>query len=163
MKDEELVRRKLSEIEYQYFLREYRHYFEVLPQNCVHNHKHTPEIVEQDETDLSPTVKEGDDIRLCMLGSDNPEEWPGNICQDPLTAKRCPFFENKHNHQDALREYKERIADPKVLAHEYKDIAALKWTLESDPPVELSDKTLGQRIYFYIFAVFVKFQMWLRL
>jgi hypothetical protein len=39
--------------------------------------------------DRSPTTKR---IGLCLLGSADPEEWSGTICEDPIDAKKCPYF-----------------------------------------------------------------------
>ena len=114
MRDEEDVRKRLGAARYRYL----RKYLRPRPCNCVHNHRH--------ET--------GDGyVQLCMLGSDDPENWPGNICDTVENARTCPFYRNRHNKAELKAKFDLSLQDPDILNNEYRDIAVLQWVLEDEP------------------------------
>lgn len=115
MRDESEVRKKLGEARYRYL----RKYLRPRPCNCVHNHAHD--------------TGEGT-VRLCMLGSDDPENWPGNICDTVENVRTCPFYRNRYDKDELKAKFDTVLEDPDVLYNEYRDIAMLKWILEEEPP-----------------------------
>jgi hypothetical protein len=145
MKDEDEIKKKLEEVKYQYFKREYQEKFSCKPENCIHNYRHE---------------EDGEEIGLCMLGAENPEEWPGNVCDDVSTAKSCPFFEVRHQEDELREEFEEEIQDVSVLASDYKDIAALRWVLNGEVD---SHFTVWSKIRLFFFRLFVKIQLIMRL
>lgn len=141
MKDEKEIREKLKEVKHHYFVREYKDKMSCRPKSCIHNYRHE---------------EDGAEVGLCMLGAENPEEWPGNVCDDIETAQKCPFFEQKHDPEDLEKEFFEKLENGKILAEEYKDIAALKWTLEGDSEVDLTESfSVSQRIKMFFVRIFV--------
>jgi hypothetical protein len=95
-----------------------------------------------------------------MLGAENPEEWPGNVCDDVSTAKSRPFFEVRHQEDELREEFEEEIQDVSVLASDYKDIAALRWVLNGEVD---SHFTVWSKIRLFFFRLFVKIQLIMRL
>jgi len=127
MKDESEVRKKLGEARYRYL----RRYLQPRPCNCVHNHRHE--------------TAEGS-AQLCMLGSDDPENWPGNICDTVENVRTCPFYKNRYDKSQLKEDFDELLQDPDVLYNEYRDIAMLLWTLEEDSEVATTTLTWWQKI-----------------
>jgi len=73
-----------------------------------------------------------------MLGADDPENWPGNICDTVENAKTCPFFQTDFNKEDLKAEFKALLEDPDVLYEDYRDIAMLEWALEDTVAPDLA-------------------------
>jgi hypothetical protein len=69
-------------------------------------------------------------IRLCMYGSENPSEWPGNVCDTVETARECKLFQPRVSEKDAVKEFNDLMADDAWVYEHHKDIAALQWVLE---------------------------------
>jgi hypothetical protein len=79
-------------------------------------------------------------IGLCMLGAADPTTWPGNICEDPIDAQKCPFFERLESKQDAVErvqaEFYQQIRDLEWVEANMPEVAGLLWALDSkDLPV----------------------------
>jgi hypothetical protein len=144
MKDEKEVQQKLEQVKQKYFEIEYKKKFSCSPENCVHNYRHEDEDGE---------------IGLCMLGADSPEEWAGNVCDDEETAKKCPFFELKHDRDRLRTQFFERLERRDVLVDQYKDIAALKWVLEQR---QFVDFTWWSRFQLYMLRLFLSIKNTLR-
>ena len=149
MKSNEKVEKKLKQVKKNYLSREYRDKLHRCPENCEYNYRH--KTVNEDGRE--------EEIGLCMLGADNPEEWQGLICDDEETAKQCPYFECKHNKESIKKEFEESLNDEVIVANNYKDIAALNWVLDKK---EYSwDLGLVKRLwlrfvyYFYIISDFI--------
>lgn len=145
MKDKEAIERKLEEVQYQYFTREYGDKLSCRPKNCVHNYRHE---------------EDGEEVGLCMLGAENYEEWPGNVCDEKETAQKCPFFELKHDQDSLKREFAEKMDDKSLLAREYKDIVALKWVLEDDEDLEFG---LMRKVYLFYLRFVLLIRNWFRI
>jgi hypothetical protein len=108
-----------------------------LPNRCVHNHRQEldPRKAVEDEPNLSynrvdrrrlPVVNT---MGLCMLGAENPEEWPGNICEDPIDAQRCPYFDPLQTKDALLAEFQEQLKDYQWVEENLPDVYALLWVL----------------------------------
>lgn len=127
-----------------------------IPTNCVHNHRHTLDSRKRTEGEGNPLYNRietpnGQTIGLCMLGSDTPEEWSGNICEDIVDAQRCPYFNLAKSKEAVLKEFSDQIADITWLEKELPDVASLVWALER--PVKLS---LMARLKAWLFRVKVE-------
>lgn len=82
-----------------------------LPRFCVHNHRQPLDYRKEVEGVPNPGYNQvsaghGDDgralpvvqtIGLCMLKSESPDEWKGDICEDPEDALTCPYFQSRLN------------------------------------------------------------------
>jgi hypothetical protein len=139
MKTESEVRKKLREVKKEYLSREYRAKLGRCPENCIYNYRH------------KVTLSDGEvsEVGLCMYGSGNPEEWNGNICDDIKTAEECPLFTLRHDKETVKTSFEDSLKDPRILANQYKDIAALQWALESDVQVleEDSPSTFDENVH----------------
>lgn len=95
--------------------------------NCVHNVRH------EDKHGV---------IHLCFLGSDDPENWPGNVCDTDEIAQACPFFTPKKSKEDLVRDF-----DPT----QYPDLVALQWVMDTVQDLEpVSPRTWYQRFWAWL-------------
>lgn len=111
-----------------------------LPHLCRHNHRQpldTRKTVEDmpNDTYNRTTDRNGlpvvQTIGLCMLGAETPETWPGNICEDPIDAQRCPYFDPSANKDSIYRLFKDNIADLEWVRANMSELYGLLWTLEN--------------------------------
>ena len=89
------------------------------PDNCSHNHTH--QIPNTEDT-----------IRLCMYGSEDIENWPGDICDRDETAQACKVFSCKYEKQEVIEDENAKLSDNAYIKNAHPDIAALLWVLTSD-------------------------------
>lgn len=144
MRDEKHVRKKLLELKQKHLRRKLHKHLQPLPENCKHNQTHVGTNKEEDGQE---------EVGLCMLGHENIEEWPGNICEAPEKAEKCPFFNPKRSKEELIEEFKEEMKDPEVLAYEYPDIAALQWVLENEVGLQWSDRWVNRLKVHLTFAL----------
>ncbi len=111
-----------------------------LPHLCVHNHRQpldTRKTVEDvpNETYNRTTDRNGlpviNTIGLCMLGSDDPETWQGTICEDPIDAQRCPYFDPSVSKESIYQRFKENVGDPEWVRANMPELYGLLWTLDN--------------------------------
>lgn len=69
-----------------------------------------------------------------MLGADDPENWPGNVCDTVKNAETCPFFKSIQDKEQIQDEFRRELQDEDVLFRKYRDIAMLTWVLEEKSP-----------------------------
>jgi hypothetical protein len=65
-----------------------------------------------------------------MFGAEDPETWPGDICDEPIDAQRCPKFEPRLSKEVLLTEFREQITDAHWLMENMPEIDALLWVLD---------------------------------
>ena len=114
-----------------------------LPHHCVHNHRQPLDVRRTVEGEPNPTFNrvsaEGTQtIGLCMLGSNDPEEWQGTICEDPIDAQRCPFYTTMVNELEVLETLRQDLANPEWLGQNMPELSALLWVLDSQSLPSLS-------------------------
>ena len=119
---------------------------ERLPQCCVYNQRQPLDsrkkvggdtnteynrITRGDGRGALPVVQT---IGLCMYGSDDPEHWPGTICEDPVDARRCPpqAFTPKVTPEQVKNEFETQIKDPDWVKKNLPEVTALLWVLGND-------------------------------
>lgn len=117
MKREGKVEEKLRDLRYEHLKSKMEENLTPVPENCKHNYQYTAEDDDGEEVTVG----------LCMLGSDNPQEWPGNVCDAPQTAEKCPFFEPKKSEEELKEEFRDEID-----RGEYPDLTALQWVLDRE-------------------------------
>lgn len=66
-------------------------------------------------------------IGLCMLGSKDPEQWAGDICDDPIDAERCPYFKPRQSSDDVETEFYDNLRNPLWVTENLPAVAALLW------------------------------------
>lgn len=117
-----------------------------LPHLCVHNYRHPLDdrkIVDGDpnESYNRITIDAGIPVSrvlgLCMQGQSNPEEWGGNICEDPVDAQRCPLFEPVRTKSNILIEFDEQLNTPGWVEDNLPAVAALLWVMGKMIPTPL--------------------------
>jgi hypothetical protein len=67
-------------------------------------------------------------LGLCFYGSK--ELWTGNICDEPLDAKRCPYFTPVEDKDSVLRGFREDLRDASWVQENLPEVAGLLWVLE---------------------------------
>lgn len=139
MRREAEVRKKLRQVKHQYLSRQYKEKLSLRPENCKYYYEHH----EIDKETGKEVV-----VGLCMYGSENPEEWPGTICE---TIEDCHHFEPKYTKEEVKAEFEESLKDEVVVAHQYKDIAALQWVL--DDKVYSWDLAWYQRLHLWLLCL----------
>ena len=110
-----------------------------LPHRCVHNYQHpidTRKLVEGERNQNYnriglPVLQQG--IGLCRLGSDNPEEWGGTICDEPIDAKKCNIFTPLVSKQDLLKEFYTGLLDETWVSKNLPDVHVLFWVVGPRP------------------------------
>jgi hypothetical protein len=108
-----------------------------LPHRCVHNHRQPLDPRRQVGGESNPGFNRLDrrhlpvvqDVGLCMYGSDDPEEWSGDICDEPLDAQRCPVFETTETPLLAAQIFVAQVQEPGWLEAEMPNVAHLVWAL----------------------------------
>lgn len=107
-----------------------------LPHHCVHNHRQPLDVRRTVEGEpnaaFNRVSSEGSQtIGLCMLGAENPEEWRGTICEDPIDAQRCPYYITLLNEADVLETLRQDLSNPEWLGQNMPEAATLLWVLDS--------------------------------
>jgi len=112
-----------------------------LPNRCGHNHRQELDPRKSVGDEPNPSYNRVDRVRLpvineiglCMLGSENPEEWPGDICEDPIDAERCPYFNPTQTKEELMSEFIEQLRDTDWVAENLPDVMALLWVIDDVP------------------------------
>lgn len=110
-----------------------------LPQLCTYNIRHTLDLrkmVEGEENEFFNRITSkrhlpvSQTMGLCGYGQENPEEWNGTICEDPIDAQRCPLFVPKKSQDEILTEFKTQLAEEGWIEEHMPEVAALLWALD---------------------------------
>ena len=110
-----------------------------LPVLCQHNYRHPLDTRKAVDGEANPDYNQvglsSSTIGLCMLGSETPDEWQGNICEDPIDAQRCPYFNPIQSKPEIIKEFQRQLADRAWLEANMPDVAALAWVLDLTPQI----------------------------
>lgn len=108
-----------------------------LPTRCEHNYRHPLDARKLVDGEANsnynhiatklPVIQQT--IGLCMLGAETPDEWPGNICEDPVDAQRCPYFTCKTSKSEIWESLAQDLSDP-VWLETHIEIRTLLWVCE---------------------------------
>lgn len=106
-----------------------------LPHRCTHNHRQVLDTRRAVEGEANPTYNRvtadgAQTIGLCMLGAEDAETWPGTICEDPIDAQRCPYYNPAQSLDEVLDELHRDLSNPEWLAANMPELSALVWVLE---------------------------------
>lgn len=115
--------------------------------NCAHNVEHVPNRLPYSSSDvptdldLAPrrvttllVVQDESPTYLCSLGSENPAEWSGTICDRDSFSDGCPYFVPRVSAEAATAEFRELLLDDGYVYEHYRDVAALQWVVEDRRP-----------------------------
>jgi len=109
---------------------------EKLPHRCEHNHRHALDSRKETLGEPNERYNRIQDARhlplsqtmgLCMLGASDPEQWGGNICDDPIDAQRCPYFKPREDDKSIMDEFSASLKEPAWVEAHLPDVAALLW------------------------------------
>jgi hypothetical protein len=109
---------------------------ERLPQRCKHNHRHPLDVRKEiaGEPNAQYNRVNGKNlpvIGLCMYGFEGPETWPGNICEDPIDAQRCPMFDPAATKESVVADFHEQLRDLDWVSRDLPEVYGLLWALGS--------------------------------
>jgi len=116
---------------------------ERLPVHCRYNYRHsldTRKNVYGEPNDSYNRITRGDTsaglpvtqtIGLCLYGSEDPENWPGIICEEPVDALLCPpqAFTSKTTPEVAKSDLEAQIKDLNWLRDNMPGVYTLLWVL----------------------------------
>lgn len=110
---------------------------ERLPHRCVHNTRHALDVRKMVLGEPNPDYNRlasghSTVIGLCMYGAEDPTTWPGNICEEPIDAARCPLFEQKVSTQAVQAEFQSQIQDLGWVSENMPEVYGLLWALGSE-------------------------------
>lgn len=124
---------------------------EKLPHLCTHNYRHPLDhrrAVYGETNDTYNRISAGSEggislpvvqsIGLCMFGSESAETWPGNICEEPLDAQRCPLFQYRVTRAEVYAAFVSDLANPSWVETSLPAVSALLWVLGSTLAVRTS-------------------------
>jgi len=109
--------------------------------NCRYNFEHAPiglgrnpDVVELSVAPREVTtllvLREDVKVHLCMYGSDDPENWPGDLCDRDDMADRCKWFEPLKSAKEAREEFDGFLKDDEWVYNNHRDLAVLQWVLD---------------------------------
>jgi hypothetical protein len=71
-------------------------------------------------------------IGFCLLDAEDPTQWKGNICEDPIDAQRCLHFDLVATKDSVSREFQIQIKDLKWVEKNLPEVYGLLWSLGSE-------------------------------
>jgi hypothetical protein len=119
---------------------------ERLPCLCLHNYQHTLDTRKQVDGEPNEgynriTDDDGEPVKktigLCRLGIENAQEWSGTICEEPIDAKKCPYFTPFQLKEDILCLLREQLSHDIWVRENLPEVHALCWVLECWPEFRL--------------------------
>ena len=111
---------------------------ERLPHLCINNYRHPLDQRKQVEGEENENYNRITDkvglpviqtIGLCLLSSEDPTEWGGTICEEPIDAKKCPYFNPAKGKDTLLPELEKELKNPDWLRENLPEVFALLWVL----------------------------------
>jgi hypothetical protein len=111
-----------------------------LPCRCVYNkqnpldsrHYHEGEDnSNHNRITTEPWVATTRTIGLCMYGAENPEEWPGNLCEDAIDAQRCPLFKPRQSKEEIWEEFANQLHDCDWIQANMPRVYELLWVSDA--------------------------------
>ncbi len=120
MLDENVIRKRLRELEYRHIKKSFENQLKRRPKNCKWN-------CCNEFLDLKSFEKKT--IGICMYSTINPGVINTDVCETAIVALKCPVFELKKSKDQLKAEIKAELNDKDALNTKYKDIRELKIVL----------------------------------
>lgn len=113
-----------------------------LPHHCKHNHRQPLDVRKKLAGEPNPDYnrlgrRDLPVIGLCMLGSDKSDQWNGTICEDPIDAQRCPYYDPKSTKEKVQKDFNTQIKDLDWVADHMPEAYGLLWALGSESVPQL--------------------------
>jgi hypothetical protein len=112
-----------------------------LPHLCTHNHRQPTDSRKRVDGLANPAYNRigphGSTVGLCMLGAESPEDWQGTICEDPIDAQRCPYFNPVRSREAVSKEFLAQLQDPEWVVAEMPRVAELLWVLDAVQAIKI--------------------------
>jgi len=115
-----------------------------LPHQCVHNHRQPLDVRKEIEGETNPDYNQVARHRrlpvigLCMLGAEDPTQWNGTICEDPIDAQRCPYYSDPNSTREAIEKaFQDQIQDLRWVELNLPEAYGLLWALGSETMLRL--------------------------
>ncbi len=107
-----------------------------LPHLCRHNHRQPLDTRKTILGEANPTYNRValpviSTIGLCMLGSERPDQWKGDICEDPIDAQRCPYYEYRFTPTEVHSQLRADLGEEGWLQKHMPGVHSLLWVLGS--------------------------------
>ncbi len=111
---------------------------ERLPHLCINNYRHPLDQRKQIEGEDNENYNRITDkvglpvlqtIGLCLLESEDPSEWGGTICEEPIDAKKCPYFTPAKGKNVILSEFEGELRDQEWVRGNLPGVFTLLWVL----------------------------------
>jgi hypothetical protein len=111
---------------------------ERLPTRCIYNYRHSLDTRKQIEGEENPEYNRITDkvdlpvvqtIGLCLLNCNDPENWEGTICEDPIDAKKCSDFKPAKIRSDILPDLARDLKDVDWVRTNQSELFVLLWVL----------------------------------
>jgi hypothetical protein len=109
-----------------------------LPTRCVNNYRHPLDTRKKLEGEPNPGYNRITDkhelpvvqtIGFCMLGCNDPENWEGTICEEPIDAKKCSDFKAARGKADILPELSQDLKNTSWVKDNHPELFSLLWVL----------------------------------
>ncbi len=115
-----------------------------LPGKCRHNHRQPLDHRKTVYGGANPTynrISTGAKLKsqlpepvdnklgLCMFNGDNPAEWNGDLCEDPVDAQRCSKYDPIVNSKEIYDTFCKGLKDTEWLEANLPEVQSLLWVL----------------------------------
>lgn len=138
MKSKDDIKARVTQLLSDALLERVREGLSRVPHVCRHNYRHPLDSRKKVGGENNPSYNRITDnglpvqqtIGLCMLRSKSPEEWEGTICDEPIDARKCPYFDPKRKREEIAAEFESLTRDREWLAANIPEAHTLLWVLE---------------------------------
>lgn len=112
-----------------------------IPRHCEHNYQHpldTRKQINGEPNENYNRIAQGthlpvlQTIGLCKLGSNNPEEWGGTICEEAIDAQRCPLFKPKDSREVIQKRLEAHLRDAQWVKENLPEVNGLLWAINTE-------------------------------
>jgi hypothetical protein len=108
-----------------------------LPHKCQHNHRQPLDVRKEIEGERNDQYNRVSGVHLpviglCMLGAEDPTQWAGTVCEDPIDAMRCPYFTPTATRESIQSEFSRQLSDLEWVSEHLPEVFGLLWALGSE-------------------------------
>jgi hypothetical protein len=130
-----------------------------LPHLCTHNYRHPLDVRKRIAGEVNEnynrigTSPGTPSMGLCMLGASSVEDWPGTICEEPIDAQRCPYFNPKANKKTIWNDFAQQLKDPDWLRVNMPEVYGLLWAINK---MQVPDIPWWKRLWYKLLRIQVE-------